>query len=342
MRRTTRRWGLSSTVYAADPWAVILSALDRVRTSERSSAESFVRQAREYYQAADRVSAIETRPLLLYYSFMNLAKALALARRRPGVGGRVGHGINLVGGSGDGVATARLVLHASTAASVSAIDELNRAIAGNPLVGGEVAVADLVTQSVVAHRLWADALGRKERFLAVDRIAVMHDAEAKTLWTTVAVRSDRLQRRNYGVRQALHRSGLSADYRSVRAEDGWRLFEQSVPVTYTGRAADKVMDVVAALRPSLWQTVTATSPFRRYYLLLTRTDESRLHQVTSAYALLFWLGSLTRYQPVAFLDLLSSPYGGFFREFLATQPPQLLYLVASEFRQQDVARAAIV
>lgn len=80
MRRTTRRWGLHSMVYAADPWAVILLSLGGVRANERDSAESFVRQAREYYAAAEHASAIETKPLLYYYSFLNLSKALALTR----------------------------------------------------------------------------------------------------------------------------------------------------------------------------------------------------------------------------------------------------------------------
>ena len=62
----------------------------------------------------------------------------------------------------------------------------------------------------------------------------------------------------------------------------------------------------------------------------------------SIYSVLFWLGSLTRYQPVALLEILEGSYGPFFREYLATQPSQLLYLLASEFKQQDVAKAAVV
>lgn len=62
----------------------------------------------------------------------------------------------------------------------------------------------------------------------------------------------------------------------------------------------------------------------------------------SIYAVMFWLGSLTRYQPVELLALFDGGYGPFFSEFLTTQPSQLLYLLASEFKNQDVARAAVV
>jgi hypothetical protein len=267
---------------------------------------------------------------------------LALTRRRTGIVGKVGHGINEVGGTGHSIPSAQVELHQTAPGRVSAIDELNRAVTGSPIPTGHVPLSDLAMQSVVAHRMWADALQRKERFLAIERLALLHDESARTIWATVSVRSDRLRRYDWGVGNTLAMSGLGTDFRTVDTSGGCRTFEQITPVHYTGRAADKVMDVVALLRPHVWQTVTAAAPFRRYYLFLSSGAEKRLHQITSVYALLFWLGSLTRYQPAELLDLLNGTYGGFLREFLATQPAQLLYLVASEFRKQDVARAAIV
>jgi hypothetical protein len=73
-------------LYASEPWAVVSGSLtDQIPAeSDRRAAQSFVRQAREYFTAAERADTIESRPLLDYYSFLNLAKALALARRRPG------------------------------------------------------------------------------------------------------------------------------------------------------------------------------------------------------------------------------------------------------------------
>ncbi len=94
--------------------------------------------------------------------------------------------------------------------------------------------------------------------------------------------------------------------------------------------------------PKLWQTVTSAQPHRNYYLYLSPPGERRYPQWVSIYAVMFWLGSLTRYQPVALLDLLDGPYGAFFREFLASQPTQFLYIIASEFKHQGVAKPAVV
>lgn len=56
------------------------------------------------------------------------------------------------------------------------------------------------------------------------------------------------------------------------------------------------------------------------------------------YSTFFWLGSLTRYQPVELFKALNGPEGAFFREFIETRPNQLLYMLAADVKQQDVTR----
>lgn len=56
---------------------------------------------------------------------------------------------------------------------------------------------------------------------------------------------------------------------------------------------------------------------------------------------LFWLGSLTRYQPVELFESLDGSMA-ILSEFLETQPKQLLYIFASAAKRQNVTRAAIV
>jgi hypothetical protein len=100
MVRSVRRWGVHSMLYAADPWAVIEGSTNAAisNLNERVAAISFVRQARDYFSSAERASSIETRPLLYYYSFLNLAKAIAMLHGRRGLVGKVAHGIAHVGG----------------------------------------------------------------------------------------------------------------------------------------------------------------------------------------------------------------------------------------------------
>lgn len=353
MVRSNRRWGIHSTLYATDPWAVIAGAVTESITApaERKAADSFVRQAHEYFAAAERANNIETRPLLYYYSFMNLAKAIAMGRGRAGLVGKVTHGVAHVGGSGQSHAptAAQLQIGASSTTSKTVIDELHHALEGAPVSTGQYKVSEIIAQSAIAHRVWREAFPqpRIERFIPVDRVEFIHDDASKKVWLRVLVSRAVLKSRGWGLKKMLQQSGLGADFRAVKNPDAvveaeFHTLEQLVPKQYTGRAADVVVDVVEVVRPFLWQTITASSPFRRFYLYLSPQGERRMPQWLSVYATFFWLGSLTRYQPVELFEALDGKFGPFFREFLETQPRQLLYLLASDAKKQDVTRGVIV
>jgi hypothetical protein len=55
-----------------------------------------------------------------------------------------------------------------------------------------------------------------------------------------------------------------------------------------------------------------------------------------------YLGSIVRYRPHHFDRILASQYGPFIEAFLNDQPTQFIYLMASEFAEKEVTRAAIV
>src|SRR5271168_3091569 len=78
MERTTRRYGLGSRVFATDPWTVIRrSIVDRCPALSRDAALALFEQSQDFYRAAE--SGVKAaKPLLLYYCFMNLAKAYIL------------------------------------------------------------------------------------------------------------------------------------------------------------------------------------------------------------------------------------------------------------------------
>jgi hypothetical protein len=62
----------------------------------------------------------------------------------------------------------------------------------------------------------------------------------------------------------------------------------------------------------------------------------------SVYLLMFFLGSVTRYSPLYFEDLLDSKYGPLFETFLSEAPLQFLYLMASEILGREVSKPAII
>jgi hypothetical protein len=121
--------------------------------------------------------------------------------------------------------------------------------------------------------------------------------------------------------------------------------EQINPVRYTGRPTDAVTDLVQFARPRLWRIVSAVpgAGYRRYYIHLTPPSEThRVSQVESLWLLAYYLGSVVRYRPHRFSQLLRGEYGAFLVEFIASQSEQMLYLLASEMCQREIAPPAIV
>ncbi len=349
MRRGERRWGVSSMLYTADPWALIAASLPaQCQGGGLASAQSFVRQSREYFAAADNAEAIETKPVLFYYCFLNLAKALGIARAQQGLVGTVLHGIRYGHQPNLNPLTVSLTVERGTANRRSVYGEFHHSLTGHPLPTARQAVPlnELMPQSLVAHRMWAEAANRRERFVAVDHVELMHNARDKALWAVLEIEAARLARRGRGINETLKEAGINRVFRAVkdtkRGSQTYRRFEQIVPQTYTHRAADNVMNVVDMAKRHLWRTITAAPPYRRYYLYLSPLGEVRLAQPLSIYALFFFFGSLTRYRPEDLLRVLEGPYSAFIRDFLASQPLQMVYGLASEFKRQEVTRAAVV
>jgi hypothetical protein len=212
---------------------------------------------------------------------------------------------------------------------------------------GHYAVSDIIPQSVIAHRMWREAFTppRNERFIPVEKNRFMHDASERQIWLTIWVSKSTLLARRRSLTKMLQESKLDAEFGAVSdmsVSSEYYVLEQRDPKSYTGRPSDVVAATVDRIRQLLWQTITATPPYRRFYLYLSLANERRMPQWLSIYSILFWLGSLTRYQPVELFDLLDGKLGPFFREFLETQPKQLLYILASEAKKQNVTMAAIV
>jgi len=149
-------------------------------------------------------------------------------------------------------------------------------------------------------------------------------------------------------KQLLDESGLLSTFAAVKPNSTSRLkmvcLQQRAPISYGHRPADEVLKLASSIRDNLWATVASIPPYRRYYVYLSPVDEkpALLPQLLSIYAVTFYLGSITRYRPHHFDKIIDGPFGPRIKEFIGGQALQFIYLMASEFAQQEVTKPSIV
>ncbi|MDR6530863.1 hypothetical protein J2800_001602 [Caulobacter rhizosphaerae] len=112
-------------------------------------------------------------------------------------------------------------------------------------------------------------------------------------------------------------------------------------IAYGHRPSQALEQLSGMTRSRMWRSVTAVPPYRKYYVYQASPTQFLMNQLLTMYLATFYFGSITRYKPEQFEFILRSPIGPFVFEFFANQPTQFLYLMASEFMGQEVAKAAI-
>jgi hypothetical protein len=349
--RDNRRWGLYDALFAMSPWPVMEGAVrDRVSDPDlRPEALAFLEQAQDFYSAAS--SRVAANPLLLYYAFLNLGKALLLALGYPSSLERASHGLSerRMGGGVELDDSVVVVQSRNNVVNVYA-ELVERLGFTRPTDNDLYPVPQLLPQVVVGHRIWREAdRSNSERFLGLAEVEIVKATDAKELWLRLYLERGDLKRYGITRRRLLDEGRLDGVFREVQVADTGRpesltCLEQLAVTTYTGRPSDVVMDLVSPMRELLWRIVTTTpeSTYRKYYVHLSEATEARLPQVASLWVLFFYFGSIVRYRPHLFDSVASGRYGAFVTEFISAQAQQMLYLLASEMCSREIARPAII
>lgn len=351
VKKTTRRFGLQSKVFATSPWGVMKQVIENDLVGPaKEQAVSFLEQAQNFYDIAATSHLSPTKPLLFYYSFLNLTKALVLVKKIQTSYGRAMHGLSESTTAGGAEFHDSVITVMWNGTNPRLFNDLKQAITGKTDIRGRVYnLKHVMPQLLPGHRVWCAASGSSERFVEIKNIEFRFDDTRKEIWAEVNIYSDDLTRFDITRQRLLQESGLESLFREVTStgmEEGRRIvkLEQIRAVKYTGRPSDKIADIVKILKPYLWFSVMAVPPYRKSYLYLCPNAERQdmLAQIMSIYLVFYYLGSVTRYRPNLFQNILESNYGSHLEEVIRNLPQQFLYLVASEFAQREVVRAPLV
>jgi len=351
--RTNRRYGMQSRIFSTNPWGIIRQSVeDSLSGESRLQAIAFLAQAEDFFRSAASSSLVAAKPLLIYYCFLNLAKAFVLKKGLRTEYSRAQHGLQeSVHPGGSEFTDSFLKAYRSKPSDVNVFDDFQEALFDKKFPsGGKVFdLQRLLPQLLQGHRVWCEASSLSERFVEITRIDYRHDELTKTIWLVINIFADDLTRFSITRKKLLSESALDTCFREVTStetNDGRKLlkFEQIAPLKYTGRASDKISDLVCLVRPMIWTTAMKIPPYRKNYLYLCPASDrpSLTEQLLSIYACFYYFGSITRYRPHFFESILQGRNGSHIQEVISNIPQQFVYLLASEFAGREIAHAPIV
>lgn len=341
----TTRWKLQRRLYVRDPWAVLNEAVYRskgCRGKHRGEALAYIEQAEEYFNAGTEGKRAAVKPVLLYYSMLNLAKCLIKIRKPALDMSRAGHGLSVRHTPGWAILGDRISVKTSRN-RVNIFEQLMEELEGVGPGFGEIAIRELLPQILPGHRLWTYATHKNEKFLATN-IGCFVNAQKQRAWLRLKFDRGEVHSIVSSVGGLIRDAHLPGAWRQVSDEnpEDCVVLEQRRSVRFQHRPIDCIQELFQQLRPALWYTVTSSKPHRAYYIFVdSHLGPKRLAQWAAMYILFYYLGDLTRYRPQLFDRFVAIKYGPQIENALAECPRQFLYLMASELLQRDVAPAGI-
>lgn len=334
---------LQPRIVTADVWAYLRTA---VRTNKKLSkdqireAEAFIEQAFEFFEAAQN-PRIGSRPLLYYYSFLNLSK-VAVLMGNVTMPPKVGHGISdpkenirkrlsLPGQS------VRIIKCAHNHSEI--FPEFVAALGGEVRKPKVIKVLDLLRQIPGVHRTFCRVMEENPscmpikslHFYKVDKsvfVRLKLDRRDRDVKATLP-----LIRNNTAFGKLFTEVCLSSTINNSSDKDAiW--FESNVVSGKKQTINSALLALAEKIRLLGFSSILTSVGYRHYVCCMPKRQ--LLPPLAVIFAVMFYFGSITRYKPYDFDRIVDDKHSWLVSEFLKTQPNQFLHGLAGHIAGVDV------
>jgi hypothetical protein len=329
-----------SSVPFREPWSYLRFWIrDNYPQSSISDALELTKQAERFYRIASSASS-DTSPLLWYYCFLNLSKALLL--KTPNTYSlndveHASHGIADPANNSAGYVTLNKqkvtvfgVRTTNNLARLQIFPALCEAL-GTPISfaagkkSADLSIKSLLSHIVCIHRAFCTAYAVPLRFCKVEATAMEKRAatgKSGDIWHLLRLES--LDVKTSG--DSIRAFELGGKLRAVAPKLAGFHDLESDSVSFSNA---NFLDRLASQRSSLKKIVHPLLLLQsyRYYLY---PETGVLRQPASIYAVMFYLGSIVRYKPQRFASLIGNKYHWLIEEFLQVAPKQFVALLINE------------
>lgn len=315
---------------------------------------SVLEQAQYFYEAA-ALAPIKSKPLLYYYSFLNIAKASIVLTKsaRLALNGEFNHGIDSCSINSNAqlqdcfVTVKNLKSTGGVSQKISVAYELAQLFDDNikfkhPNPANhdngpwKIDIISLLKSCIGIHRTVSETFKTKESFIRLETPII--EKEGKHLVYKGRINGTPNERTSL----------ITAGYNIEEINLKWHLKEDyNMTTPYLSRLVFYLFSKQLSSK-GLW-TYSTGDEYRLYinsnhlikdtsniykFLPLNATDPNiqqlTLSSATIIYYLMFFFGSITRYHPYLFEKVLSEKEIWLVSEFLKTQPLQFLLLITSK------------
>lgn len=265
--RGERREGVHSTLFSSDPWNLMRTRIDEIRDDlARRQSLAFLSQAKDFYSASQISDVSSAKPLLLYYSFLNLAKAYIVHRQNRALGS-IRHGLSETLPNTEGTPHGSVSIDISKSPDTSAFIMLAKALRANlPATEAgkthvQIRSQDFLSQILIGHRIFCEGEHIKERFVSLDRIDYMKLKEKNELIARARAYADDFSRLNYPMTDLSKRLSDRIKWINVKCEreiDGRRIIEAQTVSSfpYGQRPSQVIGNISTDIRSKIWRSVT--------------------------------------------------------------------------------------
>lgn len=316
-----------------NPWSCMSAHVNMTiePANKRKRALAFIEQAEDFYRAAANAPRAGSQPLLYYYSFLNLAKAFLVVKTNVSLS-RCFHGLKE---PPDNIrkrltiTSQQVRVDGHGGGRVKVYRELTKQIGFRaPSSVKDTKLVDLLEQTVAIHPTVCHTLNKKKRFFALRTIEFR--TANKEVWIRLNVDKNELAIDKDA--PGLIRNQMLS-FEEVESDDRETRCYESEAMKYRVSPREILPKLVESTKKDVWSVLR---PGGYRYYISTIEKNARLAQVSSAYQVMFYFGSIARYRPDDFIKFIEGKHGWLVTEFINTQPIQFTYLLGSSIIDSEM------
>lgn len=318
---TTVYLGYDKKLIISDVWA-FWDYVIKKKNRNTKFLLSLLEQAKNFYTSAD-IAPIKSKPLLYYYSFLNLAKIVLNFNYNYGETADYIHGLsernNTTFHTSD--ITLQPISRPGRVKVASELYELFNQV--TTTANTTINLKDVLLHCVGIHRAYSEIYKIDEVFCKLSNPNYYRNGR------TIGMKANIQCNKNEST------DLLARGYNIVHEDNEYYLIEEYTTTRYQP-ARDDYYSLSKQIRDKgIWYFLGG----KDYTMYLSKSANHRYPTEMTIYWTIYYLGSITRYRPNLFDDIFNDMERWLLSEFLTTQPKQLLYLMTSKMVGSNVLKA---